>query len=157
MPSILQMVAVIFLCLIFLSFSLSSPTNALLVYVSFIFTCPTCYVFFLLNLFLSQSASLLSPCSWKCKSSPGVLLYFLGNAVVDWNGGLCHFYLQPHWFHNSKCARTCMRTLDCAYWCVRTRTDVEWLQVFELQWGVSGSIALVFLWVSSSRTVCNVC
>lgn len=51
----------------------------------------------LLNLFLSQSVSLLSSFLMReCESSLGVLLYFLGSAVVDWNGGLCHFYLLPH-------------------------------------------------------------
>lgn len=54
----------------------------------------------LLFLFLSQSVSLLSSFLMReCESSLGVLLYFLGSAVVDWNGGLCHFYLLPHWFH----------------------------------------------------------
>ena len=69
----------------------------------------------LLNLFLPQSVSLLSSIlMFECESSLRVLLYFLGSAVVDWNGGLCHFYLLPRWFHNSLCV--CVRVCIC--WCV---------------------------------------
>lgn len=106
----------------FLSFIISaslsllppSPPNALLVYVfpssSLALVIASC----LLKLSLSQSVSLLS-CFLMCESSLGVLLYFLGSAVVDWNGGLCHFYLLPHWFHNSVCACVCTRTCPCVF------------------------------------------
>lgn len=44
-------------------------------------------------------------------------------------------------------------TSVCVCVSVWSRVNAEWLQVFELQWGVSGSIAPLFLWEPSSRTV----
>lgn len=146
------------------SFFLSSPPPPFLYYLLLPQT-PCLYMFpssslalvispLLLNLFLFQSVSLLySFLVCECKSSLGVLLYFLGSAVVDWNGGLCHFYLLPHRFHNSVSMCMCVHTCLCVLWCAWARVNAEWLQVFELQWGVSGSIAPSFLWTPSSTTV----
>lgn len=104
--TILQIIALIFLPLIFpLSFfhhlrlsSLLPPSSTTLCLYTFpSFSLALVISSLLLNLFLSQSISLLSSILMcECESSLGVLLYFLGSAVVYWNGGLCHFYLLPH-------------------------------------------------------------
>lgn len=102
-----------------------------------------------LSLFVFLSVSLSWVCVCVCVCSLGVLLYFLGSAVLDWNGGLCHFYLLPHWFHNSVRACTFVRACACLRVCVLVRAgprvNAGWLRVFEPQWGVSGCIAPLFL------------
>lgn len=56
-------------------------------------------------------------------------------------------------FTTPSSARCVYARCFCVCVSVWSRVNAEWLQVFELQWGVSGSIAPLFLWEPSSRTV----
>lgn len=56
-------------------------------------------------------------------------------------------------FTTPSSARCVYARCFCVCVSVWSRVNAEWLQVFELQWGVSGSTAPLFLWEPSSRTV----
>lgn len=66
----------------------------------------------LLNLLFKKKISSIL----MCLSLPFFMsLYFPAITVVDWKGGLCHFYLLPHWFCNSLCvcAGVCLSMCKC--------------------------------------------
>lgn len=101
-----------------------SPTNSLLVYV-LIFAARVISPL-LLNLFLSQFVSLLSSFHvWLWEQPRGASIF----------PGQCSSRLE--WRPLSLLFTASLTPQHCVHACVWARANAEWLQVFELQWGVS--------------------